>query len=122
MDDAGRIVNPLLAEGQVVGATVQGLGEALVEAVAHDETGQQTTASFADYHLLTAVEAPEIEAVFVETPSPLNPLGAKGIGEGGSIATPGAVANAVTDALGGVELDMPFTEEALWRALRERGS
>ncbi|HSC91472.1 MAG TPA: xanthine dehydrogenase family protein molybdopterin-binding subunit [Gaiellaceae bacterium] len=122
VDDAGRIVNPLLAEGQVVGATVQGLGEALVEVVAHDETGQQTTASFADYHLLTAVEAPEIEAAFVETPSPLNPLGAKGIGEGGSIATPGAVANAVTDALGGAELDLPFTEEALWRALREGGS
>jgi carbon-monoxide dehydrogenase large subunit len=118
VDDAGRIVNPLLAHGQVVGATAQGLGQALVEQAVHDETGQLVTASFADYSLLTAWEMPELLADFVETPSPHNPLGAKGIGEGGSIAAPAAVANAVVDALDGVEVDVPLTEEKLWQALR----
>lgn len=118
VDDAGRIINPLLAHGQVVGATAQGLGQALVEEVRHDENGQLVTASFADYPLLTAWEMPEVVSEFVETPSPLNPLGAKGVGEGGSIAAPAAVANAVVDALDGVQLDPPFTEEKLWEALR----
>ncbi len=118
VDDAGRIVNPLLAHGQVVGATAQGLGQALVEAVRHDETGQPLTVSFVDYPLLTASEMPRLRSEFVETPSPLNPLGAKGIGEGGSIAAPAAVANAVVDALGGVAVDLPFTAERLWEALR----
>jgi aerobic carbon-monoxide dehydrogenase large subunit len=118
VDDAGRIVNPLLAHGQVVGATAQGLGQALVEEVRHDPSGQLVTASFADYPLLTAWEMPELVCEFVETPSPLNPLGAKGVGEGGSIAAPAAVANAVVDALDGVLLDPPFTAEKLWEALR----
>jgi carbon-monoxide dehydrogenase large subunit len=118
VDDAGRIVNPLLAHGQVIGAAAQGLGQALVEEVRHDETGQLLTASFADYPLLTAWEMPEVVSEFVETPSPLNPLGAKGVGEGGSIGAPAAVANAVADALGGALVDPPFTEEKLWEALR----
>lgn len=122
VDDAGRIMNPLLAEGQVIGGTVQGLGAALVEAAEWDESGQPTTTSFADYSLLTAAEVPPIRSAFVETPSPLNPLGAKGIGEGGTIGAPAAVANAVADALGGgVGLDPPFTAERVWRALGERG-
>ena len=119
VDDAGTIVNPLLAEGQVIGGTVQGLGECLVEEVVHDESGQQVTASFADYSLLTAAEVPPILAGFVETPSPLNPLGAKGIGEGGAIGTPAAIANAVADALGGRAPDPPYSGERLWRALKE---
>jgi carbon-monoxide dehydrogenase large subunit len=122
VDDSGRIVNPLLAEGQVLGATVQGLGQSLVEEAVHDEEGQLRTASFADYSLLTAAELPPIESRFVETPSPLNPLGAKGIGEGGAIATPAAVANAVADALapfGVRHVDPPFTEAKLWRLLGE---
>jgi len=118
VDDAGRIVNPLLAHGQVVGAAAQGLGAVLVEEARHDETGQLVTASFADYPLLTAWEMPEIDAEFVETPSPHNPLGAKGVGEGGSIAAPAAVANAVADAVGGRHVDPPFTAERLWEALR----
>ena len=118
VDDAGRIVNPLLAHGQVVGATAQGLGQALVEEVRHDETGQPLTVSFVDYPLLTAWEIPDLRSAFVESPSPLNPLGAKGIGEGGSIAAPVAIANAVVDALGGVAVDPPFTEAKLWEALR----
>ncbi|MDQ3875351.1 MAG: molybdopterin-dependent oxidoreductase, partial [Actinomycetota bacterium] len=117
VDDAGRIVNPLLAEGQVIGATAQGLGQALVEQAVHDESGQLVTASFADYSLLTASEMPPVVSAFVETPSPFNPLGAKGIGEGGSIGAPAAVANAVVAALGGVDVDPPFTEEKLWRAI-----
>jgi carbon-monoxide dehydrogenase large subunit len=116
VDDAGTIVNPLLAEGQVIGGSVQGLGASLVEEVVHDEAGQQVTASFAGYSLLTAAEIPPIETAFVESPTPLNPLGAKGIGEGGAIGVPAAVGNAVADALGGQRVDPPFTAAKLWRA------
>jgi carbon-monoxide dehydrogenase large subunit len=122
VDDAGTIVNPLLAEGQVIGGSAQGLGECLVEEASYDEEGNPTFASFVGYSLLTAAEMPELVADFVETPSPLNPLGAKGIGEGGAIGTPPAVANAVAAALGGVRLDPPFSEDKLWRALREAES
>jgi aerobic carbon-monoxide dehydrogenase large subunit len=118
VDDAGTIVNPLLAEGQVIGGTAQGLGQCLVEEAAYDEEGNPTFASFVGYSLLTAAEMPPVVAAFVESPSPLNPLGAKGIGEGGSIGTPGAVANAVADALGGVRVDPPFSEDKLWRAVK----
>jgi aerobic carbon-monoxide dehydrogenase large subunit len=119
VDDAGTIVNPLLAEGQVIGGTAQGLGECLVEEAAYDEEGNPTFASFVGYSLLTAAEMPELVTEFIETPSPLNPLGAKGIGEGGAIGTPAAVANAVADALGGLRVNPPFSEDKLWHALRE---
>jgi aerobic carbon-monoxide dehydrogenase large subunit len=119
VDDAGTIVNPLLAEGQVIGGSAQGLGQCLVEEAVYDEEGNPTFASFVGYSLLTAAEMPPVLAAFVESPSPLNPLGAKGIGEGGAIGTPAAVANAVSDALGGVRIDPPFTDAKLWRALRE---
>jgi aerobic carbon-monoxide dehydrogenase large subunit len=122
VDDAGTIVNPLLAEGQVIGGTAQGLGECLVEEAVYDDEGNPTFASFVGYSLLTAAEMPELVAEFVETPSPLNPLGAKGIGEAGAIGTPAAVSNAVADALGGVRVDPPFSEEKLWHALREARS
>jgi aerobic carbon-monoxide dehydrogenase large subunit len=122
VDDAGTIVNPLLAEGQVIGGTAQGLGQCLVEQAAYDEEGNPTFASFVGYSLLTAAEMPPVVTAFVESPSPLNPLGAKGIGEGGAIGTPAAVANAVADALGSVRVDPPFSEEKLWRALREEGA
>ena len=118
VDDTGRIVNPLLAHGQVVGAVAQGLGQALLEEARHDESGQNLSASFVDYPLLTAWEMPELASDFVETPTPLNPLGAKGVGEGGSIAVPPAIANAVVDALDGIQIDPPFTAEKLWEALR----
>jgi carbon-monoxide dehydrogenase large subunit len=122
VDDAGTIVNPLLAEGQVIGGAAQGLGQCLVEQAAYDEQGNPTFASFVGYSLLTAAEMPPVVAAFVESPSPFNPLGAKGIGEGGAIGTPPAVANAVADALGGVRVDPPFSEDKLWRALRQGGS
>jgi carbon-monoxide dehydrogenase large subunit len=118
VDDAGTIVNPLLAEGQVIGGTVHGLGASLTEEMVHDEDGQPTTASFLDYSLLTAAELPEIRTAFVESPSPRNPLGAKGIGEGGAIGAPAAIGNAVAAALGGRHVDPPYTAEKLWGALR----
>jgi carbon-monoxide dehydrogenase large subunit len=117
VDDAGTIINPLLAEGQVVGGTVHGLGTVLTEEVAYDEYGQPLTGSFVSYAMLSAGEQPPIETAFVTSPTPLNPLGAKGIGEAGTIGTPAAVANAVAAALGGRWVDPPFTPEKLWRAL-----
>ena len=121
VDDAGRIVNPLLAEGQVVGGAIQGLGAVLTEELVLDENGQPRNASFMEYLLLSAAETPTLRTAFVESPSPRNPLGAKGIGEGGTIGVPAAVANAVTDALGGLHVDPPFTPEKLWRALNGGG-
>jgi carbon-monoxide dehydrogenase large subunit len=121
VDDAGRLVNPLLAEGQVIGATVQGLGQGLVEEAVYDEGGQLVTGSFMDYGLLTADQIPEMETALCETPSPFNPLGAKGIGEAGAIGTPAALANAVLDALvplGIRQVDFPFTPEKLWRLVK----
>jgi aerobic carbon-monoxide dehydrogenase large subunit len=117
-DDPGRVVNPLLGEGQVIGAVAQALGQCLTEEAVYDEDGQLRNGSFADYKLLTAAEMPPLATAFVETPSPLNPLGAKGVGEAGAIGTPAAIANAVADALGR-PLDPPFTEEKLWHALHE---
>ena len=118
VDDAGTIVNPLLAEGQVVGGTVHGLGASLTEEMVHDEAGQPTTASFLDYSLMTAAEVPEIRTAFVRSPTPRNPLGAKGIGEGGTIGAPAAIGNAVAAALGGAHVDPPYTPQKLWGALR----
>ena len=89
VDDAGTIINPLLAEGQVLGGTAQGLGECLLEEALYDEDGQFTGASFLDYSLMTAAEMPPVATAFVESPSPFNPLGAKGIGEGGAIGDAG---------------------------------
>jgi carbon-monoxide dehydrogenase large subunit len=118
VDDAGTIVNPLLAEGQVIGGSVHGLGASLTEEIVHDEDGQPTTASLLDYSLLTAAEVPELRTAFVRSPSPRNPLGAKGIGEGGAIGAPAAIGNAIADALGGLKADPPYTAEKLWGALR----
>ena len=117
VDDAGTIINPLLAEGQVIGGSVHGLGVSLTEEIVHDESGQPTTASLLDYSLLTAAEVPDLRTAFVQSPSPRNPLGAKGIGEGGTIGTPAAVGNAIADALGR-PVDPPYTAEKLWGALR----
>lgn len=121
VDDAGRVVNPLLAEAQVVGGIAQGLGEALGEEAVYDESGQLVTGTFADYALLRAGQVPSPVTAFLETPSPSNPLGAKGIGEAGTIGTLPAVANAVLDALAPLEVrhvDVPFTQEKLWRLLQ----
>jgi carbon-monoxide dehydrogenase large subunit len=97
--DCGMVVNPMLVEGQIVGGTVQGIGGALLERFAYDADGQLRTGSLADYLVPTASDVPDIALVHQRSPSPLNPLGVKGLGEGGAIAPPVAIANAVADAL-----------------------
>ena len=119
VDDAGRIINPLLAEGQVLGGTIHGLGTVLTEEMPFDHDDQPQSASFVNYAMLSAGEQPPIVTAFVESPTPLNPLGAKGVGEAGTIGAPAAIANAVADALGGRWVDPPFTPEKLWRALHD---
>jgi carbon-monoxide dehydrogenase large subunit len=121
--DCGVLVNPLLAEAQIVGGVVQGLGGALCEAIAYDEQGQLLSGSFMDYAMPVATDVPSITLVHQEIPSPLNPLGVKGLGEGGAISPPVTLANAVCDALApfGVELNStPIGPEAIWRAVRDR--
>jgi carbon-monoxide dehydrogenase large subunit len=125
VDDCGRVINPLLAEGQVVGAAVQAVGECLHEQVGYDENGQPLAINLYQYHLPTAQSVPPIVGALRETPSPWNPLGAKGVGEGGSIGTPAAVANAVADALGPLgirHVDLPFTASRVWTAMQEAKS
>ncbi len=120
VDDCGRVINPLLAEGQVVGAVVQAVGECLHEQVGYDENGQPLAVNLYEYHLPTSLSVPPVVGALRETPSPWNPLGAKGVGEGGSIGTPAAVANAVADALAPLgirHLDLPFTASRIWSAI-----
>lgn len=97
--DCGNIINPLLADAQITGGVVQGLGGALLEEMIYDDNGQLLTASFMDYLMPTATDIPNIELIHIEMPSPLNELGFKGLGEGGAISPPVAIANAVCDAL-----------------------
>jgi carbon-monoxide dehydrogenase large subunit len=120
VDDAGRILNPMLAEGQVHGGLAQGAAQALYEEVRFDDDGNPLTSNFADYAVVSAPELPMFERVMMETPTPLNALGAKGIGESGTIGATPAVHNAVIDALshlGVRHIDMPVTPEKVWRAL-----
>jgi carbon-monoxide dehydrogenase large subunit len=120
VDDAGRIVNTLLAEGQVHGGLAQGIGQALYEEFIYDADGNPLTGNFADYGFPSAAEVPSFVTVHMESPSPMNDLGAKGIGESGTIGATPAVQNAVVDALshlGVRHIDMPCTAERVWRAL-----
>lgn len=124
-DDAGRILNPLLADGQVHGGLAQGAAQALLEEVRYDEDGNPITSNFADYAFITAAELPSFERIPMETPTPVNELGAKGIGESGTIGSTPAVQNAVVDALshlGVSHVDMPSTSERVWRAIAEAGA
>jgi carbon-monoxide dehydrogenase large subunit len=121
IDDAGTIVNPMLARGQMIGGLAQGLGEALLERIVYDEDGQLVTASFMDYAIPRAGHIPDLVFGKIETPSPFNVLGAKGIGEAGCVGVPAAIVNAAVDALspfGVTHLDMPLTGEKLWSAMR----
>jgi carbon-monoxide dehydrogenase large subunit len=120
VDDAGVILNPLLADGQVHGGLAQGAAQALWEGFVYDGDGNPLTANFADYPVVSAAELPSFERVPMETPTPLNELGAKGIGESGTVGATPAVQNAVIDALahlGVRHLDMPLTPERVWRAI-----
>lgn len=122
VDDCGRVVNPRLAAGQVHGGIAQGVAQALLEAVAYDAEGNPLTSTLADYTVPTAGDLPSFEASHTETPSPRNPLGAKGIGESGTTGSTPAVWNAVIDALkpfGVRHLDIPLTPERVWKAMQE---
>ncbi len=123
VDDAGTIINPLLAEGQLHGALAQGLGQALLEAIVYDEDGQLLTSTLMDYAIPRAADVPPVLIEKMHTPSPRNPLGAKGLGEAGCIAMPPALVNAAVDALaplGVTHLDMPLTAQRLRAALTAR--
>ena len=120
VDDAGTVMNPLLAEGQRHGGIAQGAAQAFLEEVVYDDDGNPLTATFADYPFLSATEVPSFELVDMETPTSYNPLGAKGIGEAGSIGSTPAVQNAVIDAvshLGVTHIDMPTSPQRVWRAI-----
>lgn len=122
VDDCGRVINPLLAAGQVHGGVAQGLGQALHETVHYDTTGQLLTGSYLDYGIPRASQLPPIDVSFHEVPEPTNDLGVKGIGEGGACGAPPAIVHAVLDALRpfGVEaIDMPLTPEKIWRLLKQ---
>jgi aerobic carbon-monoxide dehydrogenase large subunit len=122
VDDAGTIINPLLAAGQIHGGVVQGIGQALFEEVCYDaDSGQLLTGSLLDYAVPRAESVPSIRSEFQETPSPTNPLGVKGIGESGSIGSPPTIVHAVLDALvpfGITHLDMPLTAPKIWAAIQ----
>ena len=120
-DDAGRVINPLILEGQVHGGVAQGAAQALLEEVRYDDDGNPITSNLADYGMISAAELPSFEVIHMETPTPVNPLGAKGIGESGTIGSTPAVQSAVVDAvahLGVRHIDMPATAERVWRAIQ----
>ena len=120
VDDCGRVLNPLIVNGQQHGGIAQGISQVLWEEIRYDESGNPITTNFADYALPSAAEFCSYETANTETPTPLNPLGAKGIGESGTIGAMPAVHNAVIDALshlGIVHIDMPCTPEKIWRAV-----
>ncbi|HEX5300838.1 MAG TPA: xanthine dehydrogenase family protein molybdopterin-binding subunit [Streptosporangiaceae bacterium] len=125
VDDAGTVMNPLLAEGQRHGGIAQGVAQALLEEVVYDADGNPLTSSFADYAIVTATEVPSYELAGMETPTTYNPLGAKGIGEAGTIGSTPAVQNAIIDAvahLGVRHIDMPTSPRRIWEAIRAAGN
>jgi aerobic carbon-monoxide dehydrogenase large subunit len=122
VDDCGRILNPLLVEGQVHGGLAQGIAQALYEEVLYDDDGNPLTASLMAYGMPSAADLPSFETSHTVTPTPLNPLGAKGIGESATIGSTPAVQSAVVDALshlGVRHIDIPLTPERVWRAIRD---
>lgn len=120
VDDCGRVINPMLVDGQVHGGIVQSIGQALFEEVVYDEQGQLMTGSLMDYALPRATHIPWLELDRTETPSPVNPLGVKGVGEAGTIGATPAIVGAIVDALsplGVLHLDMPVKPEAIWKLI-----
>jgi carbon-monoxide dehydrogenase large subunit len=121
VDDCGAVINPMVVEGQVHGGIAHGIGNALLEEVVYDAAGQLLTGTLMEYALPRADTVPPLEVRHVVTPSPLNPLGVKGAGEGGTLPAPAAIANAIADALAplGVRVtEMPLTRARLWRRIR----
>jgi carbon-monoxide dehydrogenase large subunit len=125
VDDCGRVLNSMIVQGQQHGGIAQGAAQALWEAFTYDADGNPLTSTLAEYAMPSAAELPSFEATNTETPTPLNPLGAKGIGESGTIGSTPAVHNAVVDAvshLGVRHIDMPCTPERVWRAIQAAGN
>ncbi|MBI4465310.1 MAG: xanthine dehydrogenase family protein molybdopterin-binding subunit [Acidobacteria bacterium] len=123
VDDCGKVINPMTVEGQVQGGIAQGIGQALYEEIVYDENGQLLTGTLMDYAIPKAAQLPQYVCARTETPTPVNPLGAKGVGEAGTIGATPVVVNAVVDALapyGVRHLDMPLRPEKIWRILREK--
>ncbi|HLI07421.1 MAG TPA: molybdopterin cofactor-binding domain-containing protein [Ktedonobacteraceae bacterium] len=120
VDDCGRQLNPMLVEGQVHGGLAQGIGQAMVEGVVYGEDGQLLTASLMDYAIPFAPELPHYETDSTVTPTPVNPLGVKGVGEAGTIGSTPAVANAVADALGVAHIDMPYQPHRVWAFIHQQ--
>ncbi|MDH3704859.1 MAG: molybdopterin-dependent oxidoreductase, partial [Acidimicrobiia bacterium] len=121
-DDSGSLINPMIVEGQRHGGIAQGVAQALYEEVRYDEDGNPVTSNFADYGIISMAELPSFELVPLETASPNNPLGAKGIGESGAIGSTPAVQSAVVDALAPMgirHIDLPMTPERVWRAIQD---
>jgi aerobic carbon-monoxide dehydrogenase large subunit len=116
VDDFGSVINPMIVEGQVHGGIAQGIGQALLEGAHYDQNGQLITASFMDYCMPRADDLPSYQIGISNTPAPSNPLGIKGCGEAGAIASPPAVINAITDALGHENISMPASPMVVWRA------
>ncbi|HZI56147.1 MAG TPA: molybdopterin cofactor-binding domain-containing protein, partial [Verrucomicrobiae bacterium] len=122
VDDCGKQINPMLVEGQIHGGIVQSLGQALYEELVYDENGQLVTGTLMDYALPKAIMIPHLELASTETPSPVNPLGAKGVGEAGTIGATPAIVSAIVDALapyGVRHLDMPLKPEVLWKIINK---
>ena len=123
IEDCGRIINPLTLRGQVIGALVQGLGGTFLENLIYDEDGQFLTGSLADYLVPTASDFPRLRAVVLEShPSPINPLGAKGAGEGGIIPVGDVIANAVANALASFKVEpreLPLSPARVWQLVRD---
>jgi carbon-monoxide dehydrogenase large subunit len=122
VEDCGPVINPMIVEGQIHGAVAQGIGEALAERLVYDEGGQLVTGSLMDYPLPVAGSLPSFTVGHLETPSPLTPGGYKGMGEGGTIGAPAAIANAVADAvkpLGVAVTALPILPERLAGSMRE---
>jgi len=125
--DVGRAINPMIVDGQITGGLAQGLGGAIFEELVYDDQGQPLTTTFMDYLVPTAMDMPEhtIVKILEETPTPLNPLGVKGVGEGGSSGAGAAIANAVADALaplGVAVTELPLSPDRVARLVRERGA
>ncbi|MFB4165495.1 xanthine dehydrogenase family protein molybdopterin-binding subunit [Alteribacillus sp. JSM 102045] len=121
--DAGKLLNPTIANGQILGGLAHGLGGAMFEELAYDSNGQLQSGSFMDYLCPTATEIPNITIEHQETPSPLTPLGAKGLGEGNTMSAPSVIANAVTDALTPFDImidDLPLSPDRIWRKIQEK--
>jgi carbon-monoxide dehydrogenase large subunit len=119
VDDFGKLINPMIVEGQIHGGVAHGIGQALMEGAHYDADGQLLTASYMDYCMPRADDLPSFKVDTIETPCPSNPLGIKGCGEAGAIASPPAVINAITDALGHEDVAMPATPQVVWRAAQK---